>query len=660
MTLFLERLISGLTNGSIYAILALALVVVFRATGTINFAQGELALFTTFVAWWLTTMSWPIWAAIGAALALGFLLGALMERLLIRPVQRRSDMAVLIVALGLFTGLNSLAGMLWGSETKIMPSPFPNGPTDYISVGGARVYGDALGVLVALVVLLVLMSLLFRKTRVGLHMRAVADNAESATLAGVPTSRILAIGWGVAAAIGALAGVLVTPLSPQQLGLTTMFPIFIAASAAALFGGLDSLVGAVVGWVDDRCSGIDAQRLHFGHQRFAAADIRATDHRGDPLRQTQWTVRYQETGAGMTTLAERNEPAVAEKAVRQPRVVVAGSTSYRILQLVLLVAAVCALLLVSQSAPFRVGQFTSVFIIAIAIAGLNIVSGYTGLLSIGHSAFFGLGAYTTGVLIVDRGYSPLTTIPMAVVLCFVLGLLVGLPSLRIKGLYLALVTLAVAVAFPEVIRKTGDLTGGAAGMVVRANLLVPPKWTGLTRADTYLWIFWVSVVTLAVVMLLIRNLVKSRFGLAMVAVRDNEIAASANGINVARVKILAFGLSGAITGLAGSLFTMYIGALSPESFSLMKSIEFITGLVLGGIATQFGPIVGATAVVFLPYYTGSVTDGPVSGVVFGAVLIAIVFLMPDGIVGRINSVLRRFVLVVPADHPKYREGEPRT
>jgi branched-chain amino acid transport system permease protein len=216
------------------------------------------------------------------------------------------------------------------------------------------------------------------------------------------------------------------------------------------------------------------------------------------------------------------------------------------------------------------------------------------------------------------------------------------------------------VAFPEVIRKTGDLTGGAAGMVVRANLLIPPKWTGLTRADTYLWIFWVSVVTLAVVMLLIRNLVKSRFGLAMVAVRDNEIAATANGINVAKVKILAFGLSGAITGLAGSLFTMYIGALSPESFSLMKSIEFITGLVLGGIATQFGPIVGATAVVFLPYYTGSVTDGPVSGVVFGAVLIAIVFLMPDGIVGRINSVLRRFVLVVPADHPKYREGEPRT
>lgn len=247
MDLFLERLISGLTNGSIYALLALALVVVFRGTGTLNFAQGELALFTTFVAWWLTTKSVPVWVAIAACLALGFVLGALIERLLIRPVQRRNDMAVLIVALGLFTGLNSLDGLVWGSETKQMPSGFPNGLNDYLSIGGARLYGGALGVWGALIVLMVLMSLLFRRTKVGLHMRAVADNAESATLAGVRTSRILAIGWGVSGAIGALAGVLVTPLSPDQLSLDTMFPIFISASAAALFGGLDSLAGAVVG-----------------------------------------------------------------------------------------------------------------------------------------------------------------------------------------------------------------------------------------------------------------------------------------------------------------------------------------------------------------------------------------------------------------------------
>ncbi|KHL15140.1 branched-chain amino acid transport system permease protein [Mumia flava] len=249
MELFLERLIIGLTNGSVYALLALALVVVFRGTGTLNFAQGELALFTTFIAWWLTTESFPVWIAIVAALLTGFVLGAMIERMLIRPVQRRNDMAVLIVALGLFTGLNSLAGVIWGSETKIMPSLFPNGLDDYVSLAGARLYYDALTVWGALIVLLVLMTLLFRHTKLGLHMRAVADNSESATLAGVRTSRILAVGWGLSGAIGALAGVLVTPLAAEQLGLTTMFHIFIAASAAALFGGLDSLVGAVVGGI---------------------------------------------------------------------------------------------------------------------------------------------------------------------------------------------------------------------------------------------------------------------------------------------------------------------------------------------------------------------------------------------------------------------------
>jgi branched-chain amino acid transport system permease protein len=245
--LLLERLVSGLTNGSVYALLALALVVVFRGSGTINFAQGELALFTTFVAWWLTTLGAPVWLAVLASVGLGFVLGAAIERFLVRPVQRKNDMAVLIVALGLFTGLNALDALLFGTETKVMPSPFPNGLDDYVSLGGARLYGDALGVWVVLVVLVGLVSLLFRRTRVGLHMRAVADNPESAALAGVPVSRVLALGWGLSGAIGGLAGVLVTPLAPQQLSLTTMFTVFIAASAAALFGGLDSLGGAIVG-----------------------------------------------------------------------------------------------------------------------------------------------------------------------------------------------------------------------------------------------------------------------------------------------------------------------------------------------------------------------------------------------------------------------------
>jgi branched-chain amino acid transport system permease protein len=363
----------------------------------------------------------------------------------------------------------------------------------------------------------------------------------------------------------------------------------------------------------------------------------------------------------MTTIDTPKTP-VAKRAAapRGPRrVIVEGSAQHRGIQAASALVVVLLLLWAASQPLFRVGQFTNVFIIAIAIVGLNLVTGYTGLLSIGHSAFFGLGAYTTGILIVKYEFAPLTTVPIAVVLSLAVGLAVGLPSLRIKGLYLALVTLAVGVSFPEIVRRAEDLTGGATGLVVRSRFLAPPEWTGLVRAERGIWMFWLSAVTLAVVMLLARALVRSRFGLAMMASRDHEIAAAASGVNVARTKILAFGISGAITGLAGSLFAMYIGALSPDgSFTLLKSIELVTGLVLGGIATQIGPIIGAFAVVFLPYFTASYTSGPLSGVVFGALLIAIVFVMPEGIVGRLTLLSRKVVAFVPADHPHHRGERP--
>ncbi len=341
-------------------------------------------------------------------------------------------------------------------------------------------------------------------------------------------------------------------------------------------------------------------------------------------------------------------------------VLVQGSWQHRALGSGLAVVVLALLLWGSQLQPFRLGQLTNVFIIAIAIAGLNLVTGYTGLLSIGHSAFFGLGAYTAGVLIVRYDVAPVWTMPVAVVVGSLAGAFVGLPSLRIRGLYLALVTLAIGVSFPEIVRRLEGLTGGAAGMVIRSRQLAPPSWTGLVRAERGLWMYWLSAVVLLVVIVLSRNLVRSRFGLSMTATRDNEIAAAANGVDVARTKILAFAVSGGVTTLAGSLFAMYLGALSPDgSFTLMTSIELVTGLVLGGVATLLGPLVGALAVVFLPYFTSQFTTGPLSGVIFGVLLIAIVFVMPEGIVGRVLRWGHRLVLVVPADHPRQRRPDAR-
>lgn len=246
MDVLVERVIAGTTDGAIYALIALSLVVVYRGTGTINFAQGEIALFTTFVAWSVVTRGMPVWVALLVATACGFVIGVVIERLFVRPVHKRSDMAVLIVLLGLFTAFNSLDGLIWGGDTKVLPSLLPNGPDDFLAVGSARLYGDTAAVWIGTGVVLLLMVVLFRFTRTGLHMRAVANDAQAAALAGVRVGRVLSLSWGLAGAIGSAAGVLITPLAPAKLSLLTMLAIFVSACAAALLGGLDSLVGAVV------------------------------------------------------------------------------------------------------------------------------------------------------------------------------------------------------------------------------------------------------------------------------------------------------------------------------------------------------------------------------------------------------------------------------
>lgn len=248
MDIFFDRLFSGLTAGSLYAMIALSLVVVFRSSSTINFAQGEFALFCCFVAWWLTTKGLPIAIALVPAVLVGFAMGAVTERTLIRPVRRRSETAVLIVALGLFTALNGLDGWIWGPANKQFPELLPSGDNDYFLVGGARLHYDAIGIFLILMIVVGLLSLLFNKTSLGLKMRAVATNAESASLSGVKVGTVLSMSWGISSAISALAGVLIVPvLPPNELDLSSFFSILIFASAAALFGGLDSVKGAVVG-----------------------------------------------------------------------------------------------------------------------------------------------------------------------------------------------------------------------------------------------------------------------------------------------------------------------------------------------------------------------------------------------------------------------------
>ncbi len=245
LSLFVERFINGLADGSIYALLALALVVIFRSTGQLNFAQGEIGTMGAFFVSTLTLTGLPVFLSILLALVLGFAVGAGIERVVVRPIELRNPSAVIVALIGVFLAMNQLTALIWGIDARSLPSLFPNEADDFVTILGAPIRIARLGTIGVLIVVLFLLYLLFTKTKIGLAMRAVANNQESSNLVGIRTGFILLLGWGLSGSIAVLAAAMLAP----SAGLTgsLMLGPFLLASVAAVLGGLDSPVGAVVG-----------------------------------------------------------------------------------------------------------------------------------------------------------------------------------------------------------------------------------------------------------------------------------------------------------------------------------------------------------------------------------------------------------------------------
>ena len=243
MQLFIDQFFNGIGSGAVYASVALALVLIYRTTGLLNFAQGEMALFSAFVTWWLTDQGLSIVPAILLSVVFSVIAGALIERLLIRPVESgHNPLNVVIVTLGMFLAINALAQLIFikpGQEALQMPSPFPEG--DF-----AGIRKETIGLVLVLALECVLLWVLLQRTKVGLALRAVASNPESARLVGINTGTMLMVGWGLAAGLGAIAGSLV---ASQSSGFDTslMQQILVYSFAGAALGGFDSPIGAVVG-----------------------------------------------------------------------------------------------------------------------------------------------------------------------------------------------------------------------------------------------------------------------------------------------------------------------------------------------------------------------------------------------------------------------------
>lgn len=286
---------------------------------------------------------------------------------------------------------------------------------------------------------------------------------------------------------------------------------------------------------------------------------------------------------------------------------------------------------------YHLFQLTMVIVYAIAILGLALLTGFNGQISLGHGAFYAIGAYTTAILMTTWNMPYWMTLPISAVVCACVGFLIGLPALRLGGLYLALTTFALAVAIPQILKYKAidQWTGGVQGLVIDK----PDAPFGLPLSpDQWLYIFTAFVAS--ILYLIAWNVVRGRVGRAMMAIRDHSMAAEAMGINLPIIKTSTFAMSALYTGLAGSLGAIAVQFVAPDSFQVFVSIFLFVGLVVGGVSSIGGTLIGAAFIEFIPNLADKLSKAAPSAV-YGLILIAVMFLMPMGAGGFLYSMWRK-------------------
>lgn len=314
-------------------------------------------------------------------------------------------------------------------------------------------------------------------------------------------------------------------------------------------------------------------------------------------------------------------------------------------------------ILTAMFGEFQVARMNKAIYLGVAILGLNLVIGYSGLIALGHSAFLGLGAFVTTTLIMDHGWDYWMTIPVSMLAAFVVGVLLGIPALRIKGLYLALLTVAFAAVFPTLAKldKWGiaDRTGGVNGRNITEKI-VAPDWVQAilfiddTPDQQAIYRYFIILALAIVAFWSVSNLLKSRPGRAIVAIRDNETGAAVSGVNLPLYKTITFGISAAIGGLGGVMWAMNTAFVHELDFGFAQlAVPLLVGLVIGGVATIEGGIFGALVFVFVGEFTRNLGLDILSQALFGIILILVTFFAPGGLAGLYKSIRSRIVQVIP-------------
>jgi sulfate-transporting ATPase len=600
----------GLGAGGIYALLAQGVVVAYRGSGILNFAHAATGMIVAFGFYQARNSGWPVPVALlGAALAAAAL-GLLQYWAVLRPLRDAPPLARLVATLAVMTFLQTAGTWIWGQDARYVAPLLPNNTVTPLR--GASMGVDRLLVFGIAIAVTVVLAIVYRSTRFGLATAAVAESQRTAAVYGVSPDWVASINWMAAGMLAALGCILIAPITGLQVASLTL--LVIPAFAAALLGAFRSFGLTMLGGL---LIGISQSELTRYVTTPGVADA-------VPL-------------LVIVAVLVLRRPELAGRAARPGRPPHLGSGRVR------LVPTAVALLVgvaVLAGAPASWGDPAATSLaMGILLASLVVVAGYTGQLSLAQFTLAGIAAWVASRSIVNYGLPMEAAIGFGVITTVVVGIGIGMTALRSRGVSLAIATLALALVLQDTILHNSARTGGLNGTNIRRFSIFGLDLTGFDHPQRYAI---ACLVVLAGTMLALANLRRGRAGLQLIAVRTNERAAAALGVNVAAVKLYAFALSSAIAAVAGILIGFRNPNVTFDQFNVLQSIYAVSLAVTGGIGFVIGaPIaaVGATGGIVTAVVNGNASSGLLSALaaLFALLAVVVVVRAPDGIARRLTA-----------------------
>jgi branched-chain amino acid transport system permease protein len=610
-------IVGGLLQGSVFAIIALGFALVYRVTGVINLSQGAFCIVGALSMYTLEqTLGWPVpLAALGAiagTAAFGTVLGALT---FVPALARLPNSSMLMLTAGLLTLIEGAVLVVWGSDPYDLPTFSGEAP---VRILGVRVPTQGFWIAGTAAVVIVALWYLLSRTMLGKQLRACAENPLAARLMGIDVPRMTLLSFALAAAIGAISGIVVAPITSLQFDSGQFFTIF--GFIAVAIGGMGSFIGAVVGGL---ILGVAEQ--------LAAGYVSSLFSNGLAVVLLLLILLVRPSGLFATGVARRQD--VRDEQQVHLRLIRFKGRDAGLFG-VLAVAVLVALPLLLPQGSGLLGSLVITGILFIGVLGLDILMGYAGQVSLGQGGFMAIGGYTAAILAVNYGWPPLLGTAAGIVLSLLCALVLSLTTMRLRGVYLALATLAFGLLVDSLATGMMDVTGGPSGLVG-----IPAFAVGPISFATPLSMYYLVLALMIVLVVALWGGVRSSFGRVLKAIRTDQTAAAALSIDVPRYKVAAFAISAALASLSGSLYAFFFHFLSPEMVNTSRSLEMITMLVIGGEGTLVGSLIGVALLTLLPEIFQPFAL--YKRLAEGALLVLAFQYMPAGIFGTLAGLLSR-------------------